>query len=141
MSTRMIVACVTCLLIAGTSLNGTTIPERPTASDLSGTWLAVEEFGDVCRLDVDAINRSGQMVCTNGHGLFHTSIRDLKRDENLGLTIMLDGNETLSGEVFDDRFAVEYGEESMVFLKLSRISTALKRLGGRLSMDSKAPAP
>lgn len=130
-----VMACVAVLVAFGTGVHATSIPPDPRPSDVSGTWLAIRQSGDVCRLDVDAERGSGELVCTIGGGLFRTAIQAVVLD-HVNLAITLENKESLNGEVVYDRFAAAYGTKQISFVKLSRLKTALTQLGGDLSIGS-----
>lgn len=130
----MILLIYTVQLASGaTDVCATTVPEPPSLSDVSGTWLALRESGEMCRLDIDPEKGTGEMICTTGDRLFRTAIRGVVL-RHAELTVTLDGNEILSGDVVYGKFATVYGNRPLNFFKLSRVSATLSRIGGELSL-------
>lgn len=134
---RLLVTVSIVLLVPFTT-DATSIPPDPHPSYVSGTWLALEKSGDICRLDVDVEEDSGELVCTIGDGLFRAAIQSVAL-KHLRLTITLEKNETLSGDVIYDRFVATYNGSEINFIKLARVKTALEQLGGGLSMGRPLP--
>lgn len=134
---RSLISLFVILMFSGQSLS-TTIPPSPSLSDISGTWLAIRSTGDVCRLDIDAENGTGEMVCTIGQALFRAAIQDVTLT-HLQLSVEFEDTESLDGRVVYERFEATYGVKQIIFIKVSRLQAALTQLGGKLSLGDAAP--
>jgi hypothetical protein len=114
---------VECLTIQGTSP-----PDPISQTDVTGSWLAFREDGEVCRLDLDLVRGGGEMVCASECRRFRTPVQSTQLKQSR-LIVVLERGEILSGEIDNGRFSTTYGTRPMKFFKEAHTLAVLNELG------------
>lgn len=105
----------------------------PSWADLTGTWVAVESYGRVWRLDLEEARGSGRLRTTIGD---FVSGRRVKTALIAGytLTIRFDDGSSLEAKVFRPVMTVRFGVKRLTFLEIGQLRRELKLVG--LSVES-----
>lgn len=122
-------AAVTASLLLSVTAHSTKYPPVPSLETISGSWIAVREYGGVCKLVLDGPAGSGEISCVSGAREYRANVSRIELHRNKLTVFVRSGADRLEGEVVRSKFAARLGRERMNFFNEERIVADMKSVG------------
>ena len=120
---------VIALLLFSAPAHGTKYPPKPSLESISGSWIALTDYGEVCRLTLNGPGGTGELSCSSEGRTYKVNVTRIEL-RGYDLTVLLGSSrDRLEGEVVRSKFGARLGRERMNFFTDSRVLSDLTRVG------------